>query len=226
VDDSRWRRMLRPRRLVVLGLAGVAALALLIGGSMALVGAKADGHLYSVADVPPAPVAVVFGAKVRKDGTPSPYLAGRLDLALRLYRAGKVKAILVSGDHGRWTYDEPDAMRSYLMARDVPDSKVVADYAGFDTYQSCARARRIFGVRRAILVSQDFHIARAVALCRSVGIDATGVGDAQAHNNRYWHIYVRDKLADVKAVYDMTVRPDPKYLGRREHGLDAALAAH
>jgi vancomycin permeability regulator SanA len=218
--------MLRPRRLAVLALAGVAALAVLIGGSMALIGAKADGHVYSVADVPPAPVVVVFGAKVRPDGTPSPYLAGRLDLALRLYRAGKVRAVLVSGDHSRWAYDEPDAMRSYLMARGVPDSRAVADYAGFDTYQTCARAKRIFGVRKAILVSQDFHIARAVALCRSVGIDATGIGDRQAHNSKYWHIYVRDKLADVKAVYDMAVRPDPKYLGRREHGLDAALARH
>lgn len=204
----------------------MAALALLIGGSMAVVGAKADGHLYSARDVPAAPVAVVFGAKVRKDGTPSAYLAGRLDLALRLYRAGKVRAVLVTGDHSRWTYDEPDAMRTYLMARDVPGDRVVADYAGFDTYQSCARARRIFGVRKAILVSQDFHIARAVALCRSVGIDAAGVGDAQAHNGIYWHVYVRDKLADVKAVYDMAVRPNPRYLGRREHGLDAALATH
>lgn len=218
--------MVRPKRLALAALAGTAALALLVGGSMWLVGTRADGHLYRVADVPAAPVVVVFGAKVRADGTPSPYLAGRLALALRLYRAGKVRAILVTGDHGRWTYDEPDAMRTWLMARDVPDSKVVADYAGFDTYQSCARARRIFGVRKAILVSQDFHIARAVALCRSVGIDATGVGDSQPHNTRYWRIFTRDKLADVKAVYDMTIQPDPRYLGRREHGLDAALAAH
>ena len=115
-------------------------------------------------------------------------------------------------------------MRAWLVDHGVPYDKIVTDYAGFDTYQSCARARRIFGVRRALVVSQDFHIPRATALCRTVGIDADGVGDTGQH---HWNVYprnwTREQLADVKAVYSMVVRPDPQFLGRREHGVDRAV---
>ncbi|MGA8116214.1 MAG: ElyC/SanA/YdcF family protein, partial [Actinocatenispora sp.] len=220
------RRWLRPRRLVAVGLVGVLAVGVVLGGSIAWVRTAAHGHVYGEHDVPAAPVAVVFGAEVYADGTPSAFLVGRLAVARRLYLAGKVRAVLVTGDHGVWTYDEPDAMRRWLVGHGVPTRKVVVDYAGFDTYQSCVRARRIFGVRHAILVSQDFHVPRAVALCRAVGIRADGVGDTTQHD-RYPYAYrkgwLRDQLADVKAVYDMTVQPDPMFLGRREHGVQRAV---
>lgn len=219
------RRWVRPRRLVAVCGAGVLACAVVVGGSVAAVRTTSHGHLYySAASAPSAPVAMVFGAEIYADGRPSPFVVGRLTIALDLYRAGKVRAVLVTGDHGRWTYDEPDTMRAWLVAHGVPRSKVVPDYAGFDTYQSCARARRIFGVRRALLVSQDFHIPRAVALCRSVGIDADGVGDTSMHQTDvYPRNWSRDQLADVKAVYDMAVRPDPQYLGRHEPGVERAV---
>jgi vancomycin permeability regulator SanA len=127
----------------------------------------------------------VLGAQVDPDGSPSPFLAARLELARRLYVAGKVRVLLVSGDNMHHNYDEPDAMRSWLVAHGVPAGKVVRDYAGFDTYDSCARAVRIFGVHRAIVVTQAFHIPRAVTLCRHLGMDADGVGDesvAQYHD--------------------------------------------
>ncbi len=120
-------------------------------------------------------MALVFGAGLR-DGRPSPYLAHRLDAAVRLHRAGTVRVLLVSGDHGRRDHDEPGAMRRYLLDRGVPPGRVVSDHAGFDTWDSCARAARVFGVRRALLVSQDYHVRRAAALlCRAAGIDAYGV---------------------------------------------------
>ena len=117
-----------------------------------------------------APVAIVFGAGLW-NGEPSPYLAHRLDAAAALYDRGTVRAVLVTGDNSRHDYDEPDAMRAYLLRHGVPAHKIVSDYAGFDTWDSCSRAHRIFGVDRAVLVSQGFHIRRALALCTAAGVD-------------------------------------------------------
>ncbi len=219
----RW--WLRPRRLVALALALVLGPLALVVGSVAWVHQAAGPHLYSAARVPPRPVAIVLGAQVYADGTPSPFLAARLELGRQLYAAGKVRAILVTGDNGRVNYNEVDPMRDWLIARGVPARKVVGDYAGFDTYSSCLRATKIFGVRRAIVVTQSFHLPRAVALCRRMGIDAVGVGDdTQRSSPVTWRkLALRDDVACVKAVYDMVVRPDPTFLGRREHGIDDAL---
>src|SRR5262249_27661370 len=145
--------------------------------SVAWVRAEAADHIFTESTVSPAPVALVLGAQVDPGGTPSPFLAARLEVARRLYAAGQVRAILVSGDHMRWEYDEPEAMRTWLVERGVPAAKVVLDYAGFDTYDSCARAVRIFGVTKAIIVTQTYHLPRAVTLCRRLGMDASGVGD-------------------------------------------------
>ena len=134
--------------------------------------------------MPDAPVALVLGTKVDTDGNPSPFLAARLEIARRLFDAGKVRAILVSGDNMNADYNEPAAMLGWLVDRGVPARKVVLDHAGFDTYDSCARAERIFGVRRATVVTQSFHLPRAVALCRGLGIDASGVGDDSAKTVR------------------------------------------
>ncbi|MCW8221344.1 SanA/YdcF family protein, partial [Streptomyces griseolus] len=122
----------------------------------------ADARVRTTADAPAQQVAVVFGAGLWQ-GKPSPYLAHRLDAAAELYRTGKVKVVLVTGDNSRVEYDEPDAMRTYLTEHGVPDGRIVSDYAGFDTWDSCVRAKKIFGVDRAVLVSQGFHIRRAIA---------------------------------------------------------------
>src|SRR5262245_38745991 len=176
----RWRR-----RIGVLLLVGVIGGMVTTACAVVWVHARAPGHAHHAKDVPPAPVALVLGAQEHDDATPSTFLSARLDLAIQLYRAGKVKVLLVSGDNGRPDYDEPDTMRGYLISRGIPAAKVVADYAGFDTYDSCSRARRIFGVTRAIVVTQSFHIHRAVTLCRHLGIDATGVGDTTVKHFRY-----------------------------------------
>nr|WP_203683555.1 ElyC/SanA/YdcF family protein [Actinoplanes siamensis] len=186
----------------------------------------ADGHVYSVSTVPDAPVALVLGAQVDPPGTPSAFLAARLELARRLYMAGKVKAILVSGDHAEWGYDEPGAMMVWLVARGVPASRIVLDHAGFDTYDSCSRAGKIFGVRRAIVVTQSFHVPRAVALCRALGVRADGVGDdTQRANKPLWaRGQSREWAAAVKAAWDVSTRRDPVFLGPHETGVETAVA--
>ena len=169
-------------------------------------------RLRTVADAPSAPVAVVFGAGL-VDGRPSPYLAHRLEAGLALYRTGKVRALLVTGDNGHVGYDEPDAMRTYLVAHGVPADRVVRDYAGFDTWDSCSRAHRIFGVDRAILITQGFHIRRALALCAAAGIDAYGVGVAEPHDATWYYGGVRELPAAGEAALQVLFRPDPHLLG-------------
>ena len=220
---TRRGRWLLRSGLVVVGM-GVASAAAL-GASIGWVRSSADGHLYSADDVPPAPVALVLGAQVYPDGTPSPFLAARLDLAKRLLDAGKVQVLLVSGDNMAPEYNEPDAMRAYLIDAGVPADKVIADYAGFDTYDSCVRAKRIFGVSKLIMVTQTYHLPRAVATCRALGVDTVGVGDdtSRQYVDAWRHGAVRDQIACVKTVVDLLTKREP-VLGQRETSVDEALA--
>ncbi|MFE7772725.1 vancomycin high temperature exclusion protein [Streptomyces sp. NPDC057445] len=186
--------------------------------------AVADSRVRTVADVPAQDVAVVFGAGLWK-GRPTPYLAHRLDTAAELYRTGKVKVVLVTGDNSRAEYDEPDAMRSYLTERGVPDGRIVSDYAGFDTWDSCVRAKKIFGVDRAVLVTQGFHIERAIALCAAAGVESYGVGVAEPLDATWYYGGTREMFAAGKAALDAAFEPDPHFLGRQEPGVTKALAS-
>lgn len=222
-SGSRLGRLGRRRRLrttlVVVGLVVVGV----IVTAVSWVRLSTRNDVYGVADVPSAPVAIVLGAGLRPDGGPSPWLAARLRDAASLYEAGTVRAILVSGDHGRSDYDEVAAMTEWLVDHDVPAEKVVADHAGFDTYDSCQRAHRVFGVDDAIVVTQDFHLPRALFLCQQAGIRAVGVGSA-AHGGRPGMNALREVPASVKAVFDVVLDPGPRYLGPRETGVDDALS--
>ncbi|MFF7276495.1 ElyC/SanA/YdcF family protein [Streptomyces griseorubiginosus] len=183
-----------------------------------------EGRLRAPADAPRTAVAVVFGAGLW-DGEPSPYLAHRLDAAAQLYREGRIKVVLVTGDNSREDYDEPDAMRAYLTRHGVPDTRIVSDYAGFDTWDSCVRARKIFGVDRAVLISQGFHIRRAVALCEAAGITSYGVGVTDRHDVTWYYGGARELFAAGKAALDVAFRPDPRFLGPKEPGVTNALAS-
>ena len=136
----------------------------------------------------------------------------------------QIPVVLVTGDNSREDYDEPDAMRAYLVRHGVPDARIVSDYAGFDTWDSCVRAKRIFGVDEAVLISQDFHIRRAVALCQEAGVTSYGVGVAARHDVTWYYGGVRELFAAGKAALDAVVEPDPRFLGRRETGVADALA--
>ncbi|CAL9532670.1 hypothetical protein SUDANB6_04087 [Streptomyces sp. enrichment culture] len=207
------------RRRLVQAVVACCALALLPAAWLRLV---TDGRLHTTADVPRTEVAVVFGAGLW-DGEPSPYLARRLDAAVELYRADRVEVVLVTGDNGRADYDEPDAMRAYLTRHGVPAGRIVADHAGFDTWDSCVRARKVFGVDRAVLVSQGFHIRRAVALCREAGVASYGVGVDDEHDLTWYYGSAREVLAAGKALLDAVFEPDPTHLGPREPGVARAL---
>jgi vancomycin permeability regulator SanA len=208
--------------LAGLGAAGATAV---VAASVAFVRTTAAGHLFSEEDVPPAPVALVLGARVYPDGTPSSFLAARLDVARRLYLAGTVQVLLVSGDNLAPEYNEPEAMRRYLIAAGVPADRIVTDHAGFDTYDSCVRAKRVFGVSELIVVTQSYHLPRAVATARRVGLAANGVGDDSCRLlRRAWRRgVVRDQLACVKTVLDLARSRVPA-LGPADLGISRALA--
>lgn len=212
------------RLLQALGvLVGLGVLA--IGAPAGWVRWQARDRIFSAEAVPERPVALVLGAQVYPSGNPSPYLKARLDLALQLFNAGKVRAILVSGDNGTEHYDEPDAMRKYLIAKGVPAIKVVADYAGFDTYDSCVRAQKIFGVSALTVVTQEYHLYRAVAICQAIGLDVVGVGDTSvAHDDTWRNGELREYLANLKMVWDLVTSRTPT-MGPHEIGIETALAA-
>jgi SanA protein len=157
-------------------------------------------------------VAIVFGAGLWWDGSPSPVLRDRVATAAQLYFSGKVKKILMSGDNRFLDYNEPGAMRAYALGLGVPETDIVLDYAGRRTYDTCYRARAIFGVQEAILVTQGFHLPRALYTCNQLGVQAIGVSADLRDYRRgalvYWH--ARETPATLVALWEVHLsRPLP-----------------
>ena len=194
----RWPRLSR------VALAGGGLLVALVGISNAYVLLSTDGESTgSVADVPHVQVAIVPGALVQPDGRMSTMLADRVAAAAKLWRAGKVDRVLVSGDHHSWSYDEPDTMRKALVRDGVPPRDVFEDHAGFDTWATMVRARGVFGVHSAVVVTQGFHMPRALYLADAAGLDATGlVSDLHPYGAQGVKSDVREVLSRVKAIAD------------------------
>ena len=180
---------------------------------------------HSAASTPPRPVALVLGAGVGADGRPSPFLDERIGVAVQLYRQGTVKALLMSGDNSRTEYDEVGAMAARAAQLGVPANAIVTDHAGFDTYSSCYRARSVWGVTAAVVVSQPFHVGRAVWLCRSLGVDAVGAETVSDPVPVTYLGWLREIPAIDKSVVDVVRGRTPTFPGPREHTLDAVVAA-
>lgn len=173
---------------------------------------------YSIETVPSTPVAIVFGAGLWRDGSPTTILKDRITTASELFFSGKVQKILMSGDNSYLDYNEPGAMREYALSLGVPEAAIVLDYAGRRTYDTCYRARAIFGIHQAILVTQRFHLPRALYTCNALGLKAIGVAsDRRTYNLMsllYWNM--RELPATLTAVLDVhLLRPVP-ILGQPE----------
>ncbi len=178
----------------------------------AVVTADAASRTTEVASAERADCILVLGAGVWATG-PSPVLEDRLETALALYRAGKAPRILVSGDHGRPEYDEPGAMAAWLEARGVPAEHVFLDHAGFDTHSTMVRAREVFGVERALVVTQRFHLARALYLGNAAGMAVQGVAaDRRPYERARWYD-ARETVSRARAVVDAVTARRPRYLG-------------
>ena len=166
----------------------------------------------------PPRVAIVFGAGVWRNGEPSPVLEDRIVTAVELYRAGRVRKLLMSGDNRFENYNEPRVMKDFAVRRGVPETDVVEDFAGRSTYDTCYRAKAIFEVRRAVLVTQEFHLNRAVYLCESLGVDSIGItADRRAYpsgDKSRWAW--RETFAVAAAWFDVNVRQPTPILGKQE----------
>ena len=178
--------------------------------------ASAAHVVRKVADAPARTVAIVLGARVYQDGRPSPMLEDRLETARALYVAGKVRRILVSGDHGTRGYDEVNGMHRWLVAHGVPERDVFLDHAGLRTLDTMERAARVFEVRDALVCTQEFHLARAVFLARRAGIDAVGVVSDRRRYGTERAAGFRELFAQGRAVLDAYVLgTEPEHLGER-----------
>jgi SanA protein len=216
---------LKRRRRILL----ILAITCLLGAALLFaihfyVGSFANGRLYtSIDEIPPpdpaedAPrIAIVFGASVWANGEPSPVLRDRVETAAELYRAGRVKKILMSGDNPVQGYDEPTVMKDAAVKMGVPESDIVMDFAGRRTYDTCYRAKEVFEIKRAILVTQEFHQARALYLCNNMGVESIGINADRFRyrEERYWRF--REFFSVISAWFEMNFMPFTPVGGEKE----------
>ncbi|MGI6340778.1 MAG: SanA/YdcF family protein [Minisyncoccales bacterium] len=169
-------------------------------------------EIYNLTEIQKTEVGLVLGAKVHGENL-SPIFKDRLDAALELYNNKKINKILVSGDHGTKNYDEVNAAKEYLLSKGVKGDDIFLDHAGFDTYDSIYRAKEVFGINDVIIISQNFHLARALYIAFNLGINARGFSAdlhkyiSEEKNN------LREFFARAKAFYDVRFNSLPKFLG-------------
>ncbi|MFN2158664.1 MAG: vancomycin high temperature exclusion protein [Anaerolineales bacterium] len=178
----------------------------------------AKGRIFNIDNAPSKPAAIVFGAGLRRDGTPTSVLRDRVSTAVQLYKAGKISKILMSGDNRFNYYNEPGAMKEFAIDLGIPEEAIVLDYAGRRTYDTCYRARDIFGLREVILVTQNFHLPRALFTCNSLGVSAVGVSaDSDFYRRRsqiFWNI--REVPATIAAFWHIYISKPTPVLGNPE----------
>ena len=208
---SHWKRLRR-----VLLVLGAGFLILWIGADVAIRVAS-SGRVYSKATldaVPSARAAVVLGcSRTVRGGPGNLYYQRRIRAAADLYASVKVRAVVVSGDNHVRSYDEPTDMKGDLVASGVPADRIVCDYAGFRTLDSVVRARKVFELEDFIVVSQPFHVRRAVFLARGFGINAIGYEADDVTGRHSVKTCLREQLAKIAALIDVVIRRQPKFLG-------------
>jgi vancomycin permeability regulator SanA len=217
---TQFFRWVRRRKWWLLGAASLLVVLIMATPVYAVVAARSK--TFSAATVPPHDVAIIFGAGVQPDHQPTPFLTSRLLAGAQLYKTGKANVLLVSGDNRTSHYDEPTAMRNYLVKQGVPSKAIVLDYAGRDTYDTCYRAHAIFGLQSAILVTHGYHLPRALMTCNALGVRSVGVKadrPGTSYSRNYWG---REVLSLNKAAVQTLFKVKPGVLGPEEPGVAAA----
>ena len=201
---------------IVVGLIGVLTTYIINARIKSQAVGKIQTTIMEIKTEAPPRIAVVFGAKVWESGEPSDALYDRIVTAVELYRAGRVKKILMSGDNPTENYDEPTAMKATAVKLGVPENAVVLDLAGRRTYDTCYRAKEIFGVQKAIVVTQEFHQARALYLCNNLGVDSIGItaNRRKYQGESYWAF--REFFSTASAWFEINFLPFAPISGAKE----------
>lgn len=201
------RPPVKPKRLGLKISLGVCVFFALVVGAMCLdVQLRYRNRLVKAEDTASTTEAIiVLGAALKTDGTPSDALRDRLETGVALYKIGKAPKLLLTGDDGKNNMDEVSVMRQYAIDHGVPESAVRVDGQGYRTYESCSRAVQVLNIKKAILVTQNFHLPRALYLCNRMGMEAVGVSADLNHYENWWWNQSRDLLASVKAWWDVNV---------------------
>ena len=193
------------------------SLLLIVAGAEVYTNSMANSYSHkNVADCRVGDVGLVLGCSKRfSSGVPSLYFTGRMQAAAELWKSGKLRCIIVSGDNREKYYNEPRDMKAALVKLGVPEDKIVCDFAGLRTFDSVVRARRIFGAQKITIISQSYHVKRAVATARQLGIDAEGYCAAHIPFNRPTLLrqFVRERAARVAMVFDLLIGTEPRHMG-------------
>ncbi len=211
---------MKKKKLILMSICALLGLCLLglllVAGFNLAVTATADKYILSAEDAASlgdVDCILVLGCKVHGDGEPSDMLEDRLLQGVALYDLGAAPKLLMSGDHGQTNYDEVDSMKHFAVDRGVPTADVFMDHAGFSTYESMYRARDVFQAKKIIIVTQGYHLYRAVYIARSLGLDAYGVSsDFRNYSGQSGRDF-RELLARVKDFWGCIFKPEPTYLG-------------
>ncbi|MBN2100777.1 YdcF family protein [Candidatus Dojkabacteria bacterium] len=205
---KKYTKILKISALVL----GIATLAFLISGPILVYRGKYQIYT-KIDDVEKTRVGIVFGAGVKPTGEPSDMLEDRLKLAYDLYENDKIEKIVVSGDNRFSHYNEPQAMYNYLVRKGVNNEDIVQDFAGRRTYDTCYRAKEIFGIDEALLISQGYHLPRALFLCNKMGIESTGYSATLRTYENEPQYKIREIIAIYWSVIDIYIRKPTPVLG-------------
>lgn len=211
---------MRKRKLIIIIVAAVLCLATVVASIPLIL----NGHVKAVTrdniltveetnKLEDIDCIIVLGCLVRDDGTLSDMLRDRLIVGVKLYEAGASPKIIMSGDHGRVDYDEVNAMKQYAIDNGVPSSDVFMDHAGFSTYETIYRAKEVFGADKVLIVTQEYHLYRALYIAKQLGIEAYGVSaDLNTYGGQTKRD-VREILARCKDFAMCIIKPEPTYVG-------------
>ena len=213
--------MKKLKKFILFSVIGIVLIIFTILGIEAIFLRHTSEDIYSdISKIPPRETVIILGASVHSDGKLSPILKDRVDTAIKLYRSNKVKNFHVTGDHRTEDYNEIAAMVAYLRERGIPQNQITSDHAGLDTYDSMYRAGKLFNVENATVVTQKFHLPRALFISGQLGFNYFGfTADQRAYQTEY-RLKQREKLANVKALWEVLTNKEPSTM---EYRLDSSV---
>ncbi|WP_405198224.1 vancomycin high temperature exclusion protein [Christiangramia sp. LLG6405-1] len=212
--------MKKLKKFILFSVIGIVLIIFTILGVEAIFLRHTSEDIYSdISKIPPRETVIILGASVHSDGKLSPILKDRVDTAIKLYHSNKVKNFHVTGDHRTEDYNEIAAMVSYLRERGIPQNRITSDHAGLDTYDSMYRAGKLFNIENATVVTQKFHLPRALFISGQLGFNYFGfTADQRAYQTEY-RLKQREKLANVKALWEVLINKEPSTM---EYRLDSS----